>query len=87
LLNICYTVILREIDLLQLFKEIYVLKGGNLRGFFFSLIDDSRIKRKLGTREKKTLIRYTCVYTDFVKEFEYCKSSLCFYGYRYTVDH
>ena len=39
-------------------QDIYVVKGGNLRGFFFSLNEDSRIKWKLGTSEKKPLIQY-----------------------------
>ena len=45
LLNIGYGVILGEIYLVQFFKENkdnYVVMGGNLRGFFFSLIDDYR---------------------------------------------
>ena len=47
IVKIHYTVILREIDLIQLFKKTkknYVLKSGNLRGFFFflSLTDDYR---------------------------------------------
>jgi hypothetical protein len=30
------------IDLIQLFKKEHKLKGGNLHGFFFSLINDYR---------------------------------------------
>ena len=36
-------------------RQHYVVKDRNLRGFFFSLINDSRIKRKLGTLENKHL--------------------------------
>ena len=38
--------VLREIDLIQFYlrklKKTYVFKDGNLRGFFFSLVDDYR---------------------------------------------
>ena len=35
-----YSVILCRVDVVQF--DIYVVKGGNLRGFFLSLIDDYR---------------------------------------------